>query len=272
MTAIRDGRLPKYPSRPDPDGTRAVLDRLVRARLLTLDDGTVALAHEALITAWPRLRGWTDPERDRLRVHRVRSEAARTWTGLGRENAALYADSRLAADHDAFQPDHDAFQPDHHAELTPTEREFLAASTGRRRRAVWLRRGLPAALALLVPVASGTAVVALRPRDTARAERDDAVFGRITAEADRLRPTSTPLSARLDAAALGMRSTPELATARSPRTRAGCCPPGCPDTRASAAPWTSPPTGGPSRAAARTTPYACGTWPTPPTTRRSAAP
>ncbi|MFB7650464.1 MULTISPECIES: WD40 repeat domain-containing protein [unclassified Streptomyces] len=190
----------------DPDGTRAVLDRLVRARLLTLDDGTVELAHEALITAWPRLRGWIDAERDRLRVHRALSEAARTWTGLGRENAALYAGSRLAAAHDAFPPGH-------RAELTPTESEFLAASTGRRRRAVWLRRGLSAALALLVLVASGTAVVALRLRDTARAERDDAVFGRITAEADRLRPTSTPLSARLDVAALGMRTTPDLRTA-----------------------------------------------------------
>ncbi|MFD4261129.1 WD40 repeat domain-containing protein [Streptomyces sp. NPDC058534] len=190
----------------DPDGTRAVLDRLVRARLLTLDDGTVELAHEALITAWPRLRGWIDAERDRLRVHRALSEAARTWLGLGRENAALYAGSRLAAAHDAFPPDH-------RDELTPTEREFLAASTGRRRRAVWLRRGLSAALALLVLVASGTAVVALRLRDTAQAERDDAVFGRITAEADRLRPTSTPLSARLDVAALGMRTTPDLSTA-----------------------------------------------------------
>ncbi|MFF9045009.1 WD40 repeat domain-containing protein [Streptomyces parvulus] len=189
----------------DPDGTRAVLDRLVRARLLTLDDGTLELAHEALITAWPRLRGWIDAERDRLRVHRALSEAARTWTGLGRESAALYAGSRLAAARDAFPPGR-------HGELTPAERAFLAASTGRRRRAVWLRRALSAALALLVLVASGTAVVALRLRDTARAERDDAVFGRITAEADRLRPTSAALSARLDLAALGMRTTPDLRT------------------------------------------------------------
>ncbi|MGC9497717.1 WD40 repeat domain-containing protein [Streptomyces sp. WG7] len=190
----------------DPDGTRAVLDRLVRARLLTLDDGTVELAHEALITAWPRLRGWIDAERDRLRVHRALSEAARTWLTLGRESAALYAGSRLSAAHDAFPRDH------RRAELTPVEREFLAASLGRRRRAVRLRRGLSAALALLVLVASGTAVVALRARAAAQAERDDAVFGRITAEADRLRGTNTALTARLDVAALGMRSTPELRT------------------------------------------------------------
>ncbi|MFB6753888.1 WD40 repeat domain-containing protein [Streptomyces sp. NPDC056353] len=200
----------------DPDGTRAVLDRLVAARLLTLDDGTVELAHEALITAWPRLRGWIDAERDRLRVHRALSEAARTWLALGRENAALYAGSRLAAAREAFGRD---VGHDHRSgapapgELTPPEREFLAASIHRRRRAVWLRRGLSAVLALLVVLASGTAVVALRARAAAQAERDDAVFGRITAEADRLRETNAALSARLDVAALGMRTTPELRTA-----------------------------------------------------------
>ncbi|MCX5040211.1 MULTISPECIES: WD40 repeat domain-containing protein [Streptomyces] len=196
----------------DPDGTRAVLDRLVAARLLTLDDGTVELAHEALITAWPRLRGWIDAERDRLRVHRALSEAARTWLALGRENAALYAGSRLAAAREAFAHDPRGREPAP-GELTPSERDFLAASIHRRRRAVRLRRGLSAVLALLVLVASGTAVVALRARATAQAERDDAVFGRITAEADRVRETNAALSARLDVAALGMRTTPELRTA-----------------------------------------------------------
>ncbi|MEU9353478.1 WD40 repeat domain-containing protein [Streptomyces griseoloalbus] len=190
----------------DPDGTRGVLERLVRARLLTFDDGTVELAHEALITAWPRLRGWIDAERDRLRVHRALSEACRTWLDLRRESAALYAGSRLAAARDAFPQDH------RDAELTASEQEFLAASIRRHRRAMWLRRGLAVTLALLVLVASGTAVVALRARAAAQAERDDAVFGRITAEADRLRDTNAPLAARLDVAAHGMRSTPDLRT------------------------------------------------------------
>ncbi|MFI8443566.1 WD40 repeat domain-containing protein [Streptomyces rochei] len=191
----------------DPDDTGTVLDRLVRARLLTLDDGTVELAHEALITAWPRLRGWIDAERDRLRVHRALSEAAGTWLALGRENAALYAGSRLAAAQDAFPSDGPR------RELTPVEREFLTASLRRRRRALRLRRGLSATLALLVLVASATAVVALRARATAQAERDEAVFGRITAEADRLRDSNAVLAARLDVAALGLRATPELRTA-----------------------------------------------------------
>ncbi|MEU0728965.1 WD40 repeat domain-containing protein [Streptomyces sp. NPDC006140] len=190
----------------DPADTRAVLERLTRARLITFDDGTVDLAHEALITAWPRLRAWIDAERDRLRVHRALSEAARTWQALGQENAALYAGSRLSAARDAFPP---APGSD---ELTPLERRFLTSSLRRRHRAVLLRRTVVAVLAALALLATGTAVVALQARATAQAERDDAVFGQLTAEADRLRSTHAGLAARLDVAAYGMRSTADLRT------------------------------------------------------------
>jgi WD40 repeat protein len=206
-----------------PADTRVVLERLVRARLITFDDGTVDLAHEALITAWPRLRAWIDAERDRLRVHRSLSEAARTWQELGRENAALYAGSRLSAARDAFPQDaarpHGTAQEDRENaegrridELTPPERQFLTASLRRRRRAARLRRTVVAVLAALVLLATGTAVVALQARATAQAERDDAVFGRLTAEADGVRETRAGLAARLDVAAYRMRSTPDLRT------------------------------------------------------------
>ncbi|MGW2048353.1 nSTAND1 domain-containing NTPase [Streptomyces sp. NPDC001858] len=35
------------------------------------------LVHEALLTAWPRRRGWIDEDRERLRTHRRLTEAAR---------------------------------------------------------------------------------------------------------------------------------------------------------------------------------------------------
>ncbi|WP_063757767.1 hypothetical protein [Streptomyces fulvoviolaceus] len=191
--------------------TGVILERLVRARLITFDDGTVDLAHEALITAWPRLRAWIDAERDRLRVHRSLSEAARTWQALGRENAALYAGSRLSAARDAF-PRGTAAEDRRGDELTPSERQFLTASLRRRHRAALLRRTVVAVLAALVLLATGTAVVALQARATAQAERDDAVFGRLTAEADQVRETDAGLAARLDVAAYRMRSTPDLRT------------------------------------------------------------
>ncbi|MGX1562552.1 nSTAND1 domain-containing NTPase [Streptomyces sp. NPDC055506] len=193
-----------------PADTRVVLERLARARLVTFDDGTVDLAHEALITAWPRLRGWIDAERDRLRVHRALSEAARTWQRLGQENAALYAGSRLSAARDAFPADGEAARDTD--ELTSLERRFLTTSLGRRHRAALLRRTVVAVLAALALLATGTAVVALQARVTAQAERDEAVFGRLTAEADRVRETDAGLAARLDVAAYRMRSTPDLRT------------------------------------------------------------
>lgn len=67
-----------------------MLEQLVRARLLTVDGDTVDLAHEALIGAWPRLRGWVDEDRERLRLHRRLTEAARTWQQLDRDAGALY--------------------------------------------------------------------------------------------------------------------------------------------------------------------------------------
>ncbi|MFE0425948.1 WD40 repeat domain-containing protein [Streptomyces sp. NPDC058953] len=79
-----------------------VLERLVRARLLTVDDGAVDLAHEALIRGWPRLRGWIERDRDRLRLHRGLTDAARTWDGLGRDEGALYRGAQLAAVREAF--------------------------------------------------------------------------------------------------------------------------------------------------------------------------
>lgn len=205
-----------------PADTRVVLERLVRARLITFDDGTVDLAHEALITAWPRLRRWMDAERDRLRVHRSLTEAARTWQELGRENAALYAGSRLDAARDAFPQDaargdtarsRRATPKDRRGnELTPLERQFLTTSLRRRHHAALLRRTVLAVLAALSLLATGTAVVALQARVTAQAERDDAVFGRLTAEADRIRDTRAGVAARLDVAAYRMRSTPDLRT------------------------------------------------------------
>ncbi|MFV0131575.1 WD40 repeat domain-containing protein [Streptomyces sp. HMX112] len=206
-----------------PTDTRVVLERLVRSRLITFDDGTVDLAHEVLLTAWPRLRAWIDTERDRLRVHRALSEAARTWQALGRESAALYAGTRLDAARDAFPEDaarsnaaaaedRDDGANRRGVELTPLEQQFLTASLRRRHRTTRLRRTVVAVLAALGLLATGTAVVALQARATAQAERDDAVFGRLTTEADSVRETNAGLAGRLDVAAHHMRATPDTRT------------------------------------------------------------
>ncbi|MFD5401552.1 helix-turn-helix domain-containing protein [Streptomyces griseorubiginosus] len=136
------------------DDTAPVVEALAAARLLTLDGDTIEMAHEALITAWPRLRCWIEEDRERLRVHRDLTEAAHTWQELGREEGALSRGSRLAAAQEHFGGGA-------RAELTDLEQAFLDASRnhehkGRRRYRLVLT-AVVAALCLAL-VAAGLAV------------------------------------------------------------------------------------------------------------------
>ncbi|MFE6776682.1 WD40 repeat domain-containing protein [Streptomyces sp. NPDC057702] len=187
------------------DDAAVVVERLAAARLLVLDDDTVELAHEALITSWPRLRRWVEAERDRLRLHRRLTDAARAWHDLDRDAGSLYRGSRLAAAAEAF-PATDR------RELTSLEGAFLASSVRYRRRVTRLRRSVIAGLAVLALLATSAAVVAVQQRGTARAERDTAVFHQITAEADALRTSQTSLAAQLDATAYARRASGALYT------------------------------------------------------------
>ena len=55
--------------------------RLTERRLLTVSDGTVEVAHEALLREWPRLRGWLDEDAEGRRLHRP---PRRRRAGVGR--------------------------------------------------------------------------------------------------------------------------------------------------------------------------------------------
>ena len=105
----------------DPE-TWSVLHALVDARLVTLGDDAVELAHNALITQWPRLRQWLDDDRERLVHHRHLTEAARAWQHLGRDDCDLYRGKRLAIAEELFLTGPEP------AGLTVLEHEFLLAS------------------------------------------------------------------------------------------------------------------------------------------------
>ena len=57
----------------------------------------VEVAHEALLTRWPRLRGWVDDDRRWLAQLQHLAESARTWDAAGRPEGELYRGSRLEA-------------------------------------------------------------------------------------------------------------------------------------------------------------------------------
>jgi hypothetical protein len=55
----------------------SVLLRLADARLVTTGQHTAEMAHEALISEWPRLRDWLDEDRAGLLIRRRLTEAAK---------------------------------------------------------------------------------------------------------------------------------------------------------------------------------------------------
>ncbi|MEU2791278.1 helix-turn-helix domain-containing protein [Streptomyces sp. NPDC007100] len=185
---------------PEPEKTAAVIDVFVRARLLTLDADTVEIAHEALLRAWPRLRGWIRADRAGLVVHQRLSEAAGAWKREGRDAAALYRGTRLAVAREW------AGQQGESAGLSPLEAEFLhasqageeaAARAGRRR--VRRRRRLAGTLAVLLVLAVCAGALALQQWRTAEAGRRDAYAGELAARSAQV-ATGQPEAAILLAA------------------------------------------------------------------------
>ena len=140
-----------------------VLGILADARLVTLDERTVVVAHEALIRHWPRLRGWIESDRAGLIVHRRLSDAARQWEALQRDPGALYRGAGRAAARE--------WATEHAAELSPLEHDFLAASDAAAQRSTRRLRVLAGGLAMLSMVVAALAVLALSQRDDARDQR-----------------------------------------------------------------------------------------------------
>lgn len=179
-----------------------VVERLAAARLITLDDDTVELAHEALITGWPRLAGWIDEDRERLREQRLLGEAARAWERLERDPGALYRGTRLARAEELFTATLPA------DDLTGPERAFLTASlTARdadaeaRARTRRRTRTLTAALSAFLALALAAGLFAWQQSRESDREAAKAAARRIAAVADGLRATDPRKAALLDVAA-----------------------------------------------------------------------
>jgi WD40 repeat protein/DNA-binding SARP family transcriptional activator len=145
----------------------AVLEAFARERLLTLAaDGPddVEISHEALLTAWPRLRDtWlAETQADRITRTRLRNDAAE-WSRTSRDPSSrdrsyLYTGRLLHAAETAARSQAD---PGRLPPLTSTERDFLhaahrAASRRRRRRRTLI--GSISVLAVGALVASTAAI------------------------------------------------------------------------------------------------------------------
>ncbi len=149
------------------DDVRRVLDVLADSRLVTIGEGSVEVAHEALLREWPRLRGWLEEDAEGRRLHRHLAIAARDWQATGRDPGELYRGARLAAMLD--------WVTTHDAELKASERAFVDASRAQseaeaaraRRTNRRLRVLLGSALALLA-LAGGAGALFFGQRGEAR--------------------------------------------------------------------------------------------------------
>lgn len=80
------------------DATHArVAERLVDARLVTSDEESFQLAHEAVAREWPRLQEWLAEDVEGQRIMRHLSSASTSWDAMGRPDSELYRGIRLSA-------------------------------------------------------------------------------------------------------------------------------------------------------------------------------
>ncbi|WP_405532386.1 helix-turn-helix domain-containing protein [Streptomyces avidinii] len=143
----------------------AALDTFVRARLITMDSDSVEITHEALLHAWPRLRGWIRADRAGLLIHQQLAHAAAEWEREGRDPSALHRGTRLDTAR-AWADEHDG-----RSRLGPLEAAFLRASQeaqdSRERQAgrqVRLRQWMLATLVVLLVLAVGAGGLAYQQR------------------------------------------------------------------------------------------------------------
>ncbi len=147
--------------------TAAALAALTDSRLVTADEGTLEVAHEALLREWPRLRGWLEEDAEGRRLHQHLIHAASEWRAGGRDPGELYRGARLASTLD--------WAAAHEGDLNELERGFLDESRAEaereaehQRRANRRLRAVLAGLAALLALALVAGIVALNQRGEAR--------------------------------------------------------------------------------------------------------
>jgi WD40 repeat protein len=202
------------PADPDAD---AVLTVFVEQRMISVDTDCAQLTHDALLTAWPRLRAWIEEDAEALRARRRITLGARAWAEAGREEAALWRGSQLALAGEW------AADPERRSGLPVQAREFVdasvAASTASERRARRRTRRLGAVivvLAVLVVAVAGLTGYTASLRGDALTAEHSAIADSLAADsrevafvADADRGTDPALAAQLSLGAYTLAQTPQ---------------------------------------------------------------
>jgi hypothetical protein len=203
MTVVgRDGRLTRrpvnradlYSGHPDTNTSQidVVLEAFAARRLIVLDGCTVQIAHDALLAAWPRLRGWLDGDQASWILYGQLTDDAAAWRDHHDDPSFLYRGTQLATLRQAAASW--AASPARYPALTAAERDFVAASERGAARATRQRRTVAASLVLLLIAALTLAGLAGKADTTASQQRNLAQADEMAAEATNLFPADDPLA------------------------------------------------------------------------------
>ena len=214
MTAAsRDARLSRRPvttatlhALPGAEPAKAdeILEKFAAKRLVVLNEGTAEIAHDALLTAWPRLRGWLEEDQASWSLHSQLADDAEQWS-RGRQPDFLYRGIQLVDASRAASAW--SANPDRYPALTLTEREFLQASERADNRRIRQRWAAFAGLVILLlasltgaGLAAAAAKSANDQRDLASYQRNLAASDDVAAESEQLNGTDPTTAAQLAAA------------------------------------------------------------------------
>jgi WD40 repeat protein len=165
----------------------AVLEAFARGRLLVLEGDRAEIAHDVLLQAWPRLRGWLEEDETSMILYGQLAEDTARWRSSGGDRAQLYRGVQLTATLQAARV-WDA-DPGRYPALTTSEADFLRASGRALARGRWRLRALAGMAAVLVIAALAGAGIAVKNARTSAAQQST------TNASQRLAAQSTALDA-----------------------------------------------------------------------------
>ncbi|MCA1782544.1 MAG: AAA family ATPase [Intrasporangiaceae bacterium] len=132
---------------------QSIVDTFAGARVVSVVEDSASLAHEAIITAWPRLRAWIEDDLERLTLVRRLEREADAWIVADRDDDLLLRGTRLLGYQDLADEEGD--------DVGPREAEFLAASRNLANQEEAARAKRQRQQTTLLLLVSGLAVAAL---------------------------------------------------------------------------------------------------------------
>ena len=200
--------------------TKSVVDALVDARLVTVDGDSVEVAHEALITTWPRLHHWVDETRADLITRDRIALGAVEWDRQGRSPDLLLRGTPLATGREwaTKQVEIPAMQQSFLDESQRVQTDAQVRIEKTRRRTIRIL----SSLTIFAVLATVIALVGLRQ---ARHNENVASASRVLAEerfalalagsAEQLATSDPALAVRLAAEAMSRTQPPTVAARKS---------------------------------------------------------